>query len=327
MKIRMLAEISSHTFDDVDEFREHLNGWNCDITQLSRGSLRLRVNQVAFDDLVIRRLVSVGSYSDSITIDPGWQSFTVCISGSRRLHWCGLEIPGGSLIVEGPGREHRAKAPERLATLGFLVADRLLDRLGVLDGVDLPLGPAPEQSVLPLNGARLARFRVLAQLIRSWGGTGDAQASAHDLRQQALKLLSSSVRHGATRARATPPIRRIPRYELARRALKLLDADGEAPFNLNELAASLGTTPRAIQYAFRSAIGVSPYQYMMVRKLQSVRRELVHNPADEAPVTVAAYRHGIANLRRMTQQYQRLFGETPRQTLSRVGQSGNGSAA
>ena len=138
--------------------------------------------------------------------------------------------------------------------------------------------------------------------------------------------MSNAVRHGATRVAATPPIRRIPRYELARRALKLLDADGEAPFSLNELAAGLGTSPRAIQYAFRSAIGVSPYQYMMARKLQSVRRELVHNPADEAPVTVAAYRNGISNLSRMTQQYQRLFGETPRQTLSRRDRRGNGSA-
>ena len=121
--------------------------------------------------------------------------------------------------------------------------------------------------------------------------------------------------------------RRIRRYELARRALKLLDADGETPFSLSELAASLGTSPRAIQYAFQCAMGVSPYQYMMARKLQSVRRDLVHDPADEAPVTVAAYRHGIANLSRMTQQYQRLFGETPRQTLSRVDRSCNGATA
>ena len=321
----MLAEISSRNFDDIDEFREHLAGWNCHITQLSRGSFGLRVNKAAFDDLIIRQLSSVGSYADSMTIDPGWKSFIVCIAGSSAPHWCGLEIPMGSLVIEAPGREHRAKAPDRLATLGFLLADRLVDELGLLD--TLPSDLAPEQSVLPLDEAHLNRFRALAQRLRSLDGTSDAQAFARDLRWQTLELLSSAVRHGTTRAPARPRIRRIPRYELARRALRLLDTDGGARFSLSELAVSLGTSPRAIHYAFQSAVGVSPYQYMLARKLHSVRRDLVHDSADDAPVTATAYRYGIANLSRMTQQYQRLFGETPSQTLNRVGRSGNGSAA
>jgi AraC family ethanolamine operon transcriptional activator len=107
----------------------------------------------------------------------------------------------------------------------------------------------------------------------------------------------------------------VARYDLAVRALALMDASDQEPLALGTLAQRLGTTPRAIQYALKSALGVGPYQYLLDRRLQRVRRELLHH---HTTVTAAAFEHSFENLGRFSSQYARLFGERPSDTLRRI---------
>jgi AraC family ethanolamine operon transcriptional activator len=123
-------------------------------------------------------------------------------------------------------------------------------------------------------------------------------------------------------------IRRIPRYDLAAKALLVIDAgcnapdvDGNVSGSLAKIAEIIGTTPRAIQYAFRSALGITPYQYILARRLHCVRHDLRINGRGRAPVTEAAFDYGFFDLGRFARHYQRLFCEAPSQTLARARKS------
>jgi AraC family ethanolamine operon transcriptional activator len=107
----------------------------------------------------------------------------------------------------------------------------------------------------------------------------------------------------------------VPRFALASAALRLVEENGQARIPVRELAESLGVTRRALEYAFDSALEISPARYLLARRLDHVRREL-SAPAPPS-VTAVALRHGFVHLGRFSRQYQRLFGELPSQTRRR----------
>ena len=321
------AQVSSHEFADFDEFRELLAGWDLQITQLSRGSLQLRWDQVAFDDMVIGYHRVAGAFADVSKVDQGGRLIVVCLAPTPTV-WCGLDLAPGHLVVMGPGREYRSRI-EHWESLEIWVADRLASELGLLGGACLPSGLPPERSIVPLDEAYVGAFRALGRKLLSpfalGKELGDELLFAPALRERILNLLRSALEDGAARRAKVAPLQRVPRYDLAIKALQVIDArsadcavDDDQGGTLAEIAEVVGTTPRAIQYAFRSALGVTPYQYMLARRLNLARHDLRVTGRGRAPVTEAAFDYRFFSLSRFAQQYQRLFGETPSETLARA---------
>ncbi|WP_413700559.1 helix-turn-helix domain-containing protein [Psychromonas sp. KJ10-10] len=60
--------------------------------------------------------------------------------------------------------------------------------------------------------------------------------------------------------------------------------------------------------------GISPKQYIQVLRLNQVRRELLNNQ-DSLTISEIAFNYGFFHLSLFSQNYKRLFGETPGQTL------------
>lgn len=215
-----------------------------------------------------------------------------------------------------PGREHRSRI-EHWQSLEIVLSARLAEQTGLFQGATFPNDFAPEQCVLPLNVAEVATFRALAQSLDV-----PLALEAHlraclmnAIHERTLEVVASAVRRGAERRARVAPPRRVARYDLALRALSMMDASGPRPPSLVELASRLETSPRAVQYALKSAIGVSPYQYLLARRLQEVRRALLHH---QTSVTAAALDRDFENLGRFASQYARLFGERPSDTLKRA---------
>jgi AraC family ethanolamine operon transcriptional activator len=81
----------------------------------------------------------------------------------------------------------------------------------------------------------------------------------------------------------------------------------------DDVAQALGVSYRVLHYAFRDALGVSPYRFLLTEKLHSARRQL---KTANTSVTDALLAHGFSTPARFAQQYKRLFGELPSQTLA-----------
>ena len=75
---------------------------------------------------------------------------------------------------------------------------------------------------------------------------------------------------------------------------------------------------RTLQNATQEVLGVSPQNYLKAVRLNGFRRALkCRNPARESIGDVAA-RWGFWHLSQLAQDYRRLFGELPSQTLVRA---------
>lgn len=314
----MQANLTSLEFHEPDAFREYIrdqmSGWDLEMVPLSRGGLSMSWNQVAFDDIIIASHRVAGAFADASAVDPGWIFIVVCLAPTGTI-WCGFEIEPGHLLIMAPGREHRSRI-EHWQSLEIVISARLTEQMGLLEGT-LPGDFAPEQCVLPLDVAEVATFRALAQ---SLDVPLALEAHLRDclmnaIRERTLEVLASAMRRGAERRARVALPRRVARYDLALRALAMMDASGPKPSSLAELSDHLGISPRAVQYALRSAIGVSPYQYLLARRLQEVRRDLLHH---QTSVTTAALGRNFEHLGRFAKQYARLFGEKPFETLKRA---------
>lgn len=85
-----------------------------------------------------------------------------------------------------------------------------------------------------------------------------------------------------------------------------------------ELAARLGVTTRSLRYAFGYAVGVSPYQFMLRRRLRVIRDALLDPRRSEGTVLELLLAHGVSHQGEFARHYRQAFGETPVQTRARM---------
>jgi AraC family ethanolamine operon transcriptional activator len=242
--------------------------------------------------------------SDTAAVEPGALGFSLAL---EPMLWCGLEVPAGSLLVLSPGRDQRSALPPGFRSVEIAVSEDLLHETDLLaDALD-PRAFPPERCVVPLRPGLVHAFEDLAGCLRHPAAGEISSSGAAAVRSRALDLLRSALL-----GRGIPGIRPIPRYDLALAALRLIEDAPEHRFSVQELARALGVTRRALEYAFTSALEVSPGRYLLARRLNQARSDL-HAPVHPS-VTDTALQHGFRHLGRFSGQYRQLFGELPSQT-------------
>ncbi|AEO41527.1 DNA-binding protein [Xanthomonas perforans] len=86
--------------------------------------------------------------------------------------------------------------------------------------------------------------------------------------------------------------------------------------SINEVAAQIGVTGRALQQAFKSATGLSPTQVLRRYRMQSIRDELLAEGGCGS-VLQAASRWGVGSRSALAKGYRQHFNEAPMETLQR----------
>lgn len=101
-----------------------------------------------------------------------------------------------------------------------------------------------------------------------------------------------------------------------RKAEEWIDANLANAIGVEDIAAAIGVSPRALQTAFRRVRGYSPTNAVFRRRLERSRAALIAaNPNDT--VTKIATDLGFFELGRFAVRYRREFGEKPSETLAR----------
>ena len=84
---------------------------------------------------------------------------------------------------------------------------------------------------------------------------------------------------------------------------------------LNDLAAAVHLTPRAVQYLFRRQLDTTPTEYMRRVRLHRAHQELLAGDRSSATVTEIAQRWGFADTGRFAVLYRQKYGQSPHATL------------
>ena len=106
------------------------------------------------------------------------------------------------------------------------------------------------------------------------------------------------------------------RRALALRAEAWLRQNLSEPPTIAALCAAMGASERTLHEAFREHLGTSPKSYVKKLRLNAARQNLLDR-AGRTRVTDVALEWGFLHFGWFSQDYRRLFGETPSQTLQR----------
>jgi AraC-like DNA-binding protein len=97
-----------------------------------------------------------------------------------------------------------------------------------------------------------------------------------------------------------------------------LEAHADMPLHVPEISRLIGVSSRTLRLACQEQLGVSPTQYLMLRRMRSARRALRQADPDVTRVTDIATENGFWELGRFAVKYRQIFGETPSVTLRGV---------
>ena len=90
------------------------------------------------------------------------------------------------------------------------------------------------------------------------------------------------------------------------------------PLPMLELCKLIAVSDRTLRSCCAEFLGMSPIQYVLLRRLEGVRRALRDANPDLVKVAEVAHRFGFTELGRFAGTYRATFGEAPSTTLQRI---------
>lgn len=194
--------------------------------------------------------------------------------------------------------------------------DSLLDGARILGQGDEALSPeAPQAFNSKLTAGLMADFSALFHHRRPEGSLPLANC-ARLLRDSVVVALSQATAIDTGVCRSVRAGWRAQR--LVSTARDYMDAclqTGQVP-TITDICATTEVSERTLQYAFRSAMQLTPVAYLRTLRLNRVRTDLLLALPAHTNVTQIAMRWGFVHLGEFSQEYKRLFGERPSETLA-----------
>jgi AraC family transcriptional regulator, ethanolamine operon transcriptional activator len=92
---------------------------------------------------------------------------------------------------------------------------------------------------------------------------------------------------------------------------------GDEPVHVTDLCRAAGISERALQYAFKEVMGLSPRDYLVRLRLHRVRQALLAASQRTSTVSVEALKWGFWHFGEFSRAYKDCFGELPSDTLRR----------
>ena len=139
-------------------------------------------------------------------------------------------------------------------------------------------------------------------------------SSIEELLMSTLLLVQPSNHH----AQLVLPKEQQAGRRVVREALDYIEAHLREHVTMDDIAANVHMSVRAIQQGFREELGSTPMHYLRDRRLERAREDLTDViPSDGVTVTEVAERWGFSHLGNFAGLYKKRWGESPSETLRR----------
>jgi AraC family ethanolamine operon transcriptional activator len=227
----------------------------------------------------------------------------------------GRDFGYGQAAIMCPGSEATFRTP---ASFGFTTVSIPLSRLrmAVESAPDCPLDPLTDSTrILPLGSAAV---RQLIRFIRRALVCIQEESAAEPgsiIFQEIEQHIVSAMALALTADGEETPRKVIQRMQVFMQARDYIEANLAGPLGLEVLAQQTGVSLRTLRYSFQQVAGISPLQFIKVRRLTAARRLLLTAHPGETRVIDIALRCGFSHMSYFARDYRALFGQTPSQTL------------
>lgn len=288
-------------------------GWDVRYAQLGTGQCRSRYLGIH----TARLQLSLEAWSLGMLkmgrAPRGSVTFLVPVGRTGVSRIQGRPVAAGDVVVlfDGEELDYRSSGPARLVSVS-------MERTALEGHVRGLLGS--HLGELRLQG-RLSGLRtdlaILRRLCREVAVRAAANprllrdaALANGLERKLVKVLLSEFE--------TPrePEAQSPSRMLARKAEAWLRQNLAEPPTIAALCGALRASERTLHEAFREHLGTTPKAYVKILRLNAARQDLLRG-LPKTRVTDVALDWGFLHFGWFSQDYRRLFGEAPSQTLQR----------
>ena len=311
----------SLSFDDASTFASALTQANVSCVQTSAGPIRFELSffrsrqlELHFTALPVGCCVAVGSSANVPS------SYHIPLGETLLLAMMGQPMGEAALVSYAHGSEHaiRARSGARLA---YVVPgeDLLHEASRSYIGRDA-VARKSKSKVSFADPARMGDLRTylddVFDLICKAPQAMQSPAVIRNIEQALMERLlaadTSETMKGAAVGRMP-----VSRGAILRKVDELLRLETSEPIYVSELCTATGVSQPTLFRIFYDVLGLSPKQYLQLRRLHLARNKLLHDGDPALSVSSVAFDCGFWQLGRFGQAYRGLFGETPSQTLKR----------
>jgi AraC-like DNA-binding protein len=306
------------TFAEPGEYAAAIRATTIDLTVTGRGKFRGKRTRIDFHGLWMQRLYESQARVLHSSFVPGRAIITFNIGMGPGLIWGGSELDSTNIIRHAEGEEafQHASGPANWGAMSLPVADMVSIGAAVA-GLDLTPPSAPLILTPSLAAfARLQRLHEAAGTLAEDAPSIIAQpAAAHGLEQALVEALMDCLR-----TTGTHEDRAAVRQHAAimRRFHRVIDELADQPLYVSELCRAVGASRRTLETCCREHLDMGPKHYLLLRRMQMVRRALRASTPADTTVTEVATRYGFWELGRLAAAYKACFGELPSVTLAQA---------
>jgi AraC-like DNA-binding protein len=317
----VLAKVRRERFEDVDLSNEFLPEHGSGV-QLRPGPAVSEYQQIAYPDFIVTRMREAFPRADDYRVPEGNVGVALPVPGPEHAIWCGFEVPHDALVAQSAALDLFTVVPASgFGGFQMIIDEELVEQWRLVPTNDSDRLNDPRSALIPLSEEAAAELR---EWLDGWFDTPERSdslsvdpVSSAEFREGLLGRLATLLHGQDGGARPSLVGRPLERYSLVRQALDLIETNVGDLSGAQDLADALEVSPRRLQYAFADVLGTSPHQYLLLRKLHAVRRELRGRCRPETTVSRAASRYGFGDLGRFSERYRRFFGELPSETLAK----------
>lgn len=320
----------THRSHDVDEHVDRIGSWDLRYDQLGAGRFRAQ-----FFDL---HLSGVQIFSESTGqavrqrggLGEGRLGMAFMRRGRNEGACNGQPFTRGALLAWHDA-ELDLRTPDACELAGVVLTPHAWseDTAATLPALSHPLSPdAP--ATRRLHRLVLDSLTVARRLTRHAASSSPAAAALPDpvaLQQWRADVVDACLAAVQQVPGVGDPQRAQRRSQLVERACArmLTQVERQESVSQTALCQALGTSQRALAYAFQEVLGLSPLAWLRVIRLNAVRRDLRRLARQTVPtdsIYDVATRHGFWHFGRFSVEYRQHFGERPTDTLRSLAKSG-----
>jgi len=308
----------TRTFLESDHYEASLRQAQIEAVIVPRGKFRASLTWTALHHLQVLRCEEDSPRVAYVQLTPSLAFVTFPAGFGPLPVWRGREMQPGEIMFHSRGdRLHQwTSGPAVWNVIAMDPAQ--LERYGrALSGTPFSL-PAEGRTLQPSRRLATGLRRLHARICRL-AETKPKMLShpevARAIEQGLIQMLVACLTNVGAR---TAGYAKRHHARIMVRFEEVLAEHLSRPLHMPELCQLIVVSDRTLRSCCAEFLGMSPNQYVFLRRLEAVRRALRDADPDIVHVGEVAHRFGFTELGRFAGRYRATFGETPSTTLQRT---------
>jgi AraC-like DNA-binding protein len=306
------------TFSDPGDYQAGFRGATINLVFTGPGIFAARLTSVSLPHLELFSMQESLPRIAYVSLAPKSVSFAFPMVSKTPVRWGGLEMKPDDLMSHGVG-EHMHQCTKGASEWGIISVDpkffacssQALAGSEILPpGVGKVLRP-PRANIVELKRLHTKACRLAETDARAVKHREVARAIEQDIIYELVTCLAADVGYGDT-------AKRCHCASIMSRLENVLAAKHDRKMLMPELCKAIGVAERTLRNCCSDVLGMTPNQYLRLRRLNLVHLALQYADPVTATISEIAENYGFTEFGRLAGSYRTIFGETPSATLHRA---------